>query len=169
MGRWFLFFALPILSCALIFEALLVPAEDFVVNFFSSGNSYGAPFIVGVRPIPRRETPAVSPATPRPTPLPEATPDSPERFSAPWFALDVLVTAAIALVIAWFLRIRNAWAPSMFATALVVLLLLGSGSSSPIPIRSFGFSFWMYWLVAFALSSAIWTGLELYRARPRQS
>jgi len=156
MIRWFLLFVLPILSCALIFEAVLVPLEDFSVNFFSLGQSYGAPFVVGVGP--------------RPPAVPVVTPEIvSERFSVLWFAVDVIVTAAIAFAIAWFLRIRNAWVPSVGATALVGLVSLASNSSPPIPIRSFGFSYWIYWIVAFALMSAVWTGLELYRARPKAS
>jgi hypothetical protein len=151
-GRWFLLFALPILICALVFQALLVLSEDLRVNFLTGERpASGAPFLVAVGTgITARGA---------------ATPTLLDRFSFLPFALDVLVTAAIAFVIAWFLRIRNAWPPSAVATAAIGLMLL-SASSSPPPIRSFGFSFWIYWVVAFALTSALWTGFELYRARP---
>ena len=156
MGRWFLLFALPILVCTLIFQAILVPSEDAAVNsFFVGGHPYGAPFPVGAAPIPG--TPVSGPA-----PIP------PERFSVVWFAVDVIVTAAIAFVIAWFLRIRNAWVPSVSATIAVGWLVASSSSSPPVLIRSFGFSYWIYWLVAFALTAAIWTAVELDRARLRR-
>ena len=167
MGRWFLLFALPILGCALIFEALLVPAEDFTVNFFNEGHSYGAPFVVGARPLPTRPpTPVPTPLpSPGPTPVQGAGTGAPERFSVLWFAVDVIVTAAIAFVIAWFLRIRNAWVPSVSATIAVGWLVASSSSSPPVLIRSFGFSYWIYWLVAFAIIAAGWT---LYRTRARR-
>ena len=100
-----------------------------------------------------------------PIPVDQTTPN-PERFSALWFAVDVVLTAAIAAVIAWFLRIRNAWPASVAATAVATLLLFAAGSTPPIPIRSYGFSYWIYWLVAFAIVAA---GFVLYRSRPRQS
>jgi hypothetical protein len=149
MGRWLLLFALPILGCALVFQSVLVPAENFSVNFFGVGHSYGAPFVVGVGP-----TPPLTGATPLPVP---------ERFSVVWFAIDVIVTAGIAAVIAWFIRMRNAWAASVGATVAVGLFMAGSNGSPPISIRSFGFSFWIYWLVTFGLMAAAWVGLELDR------
>ena len=130
-------------------------SENFRVNFLTAEYpASGAPFLVAAGTgIPRRG---------------EITPTLLERFSFLWFAVDVSVTAAIAAVIAWFLRIWNAWVPSLGATAAVGLMLL-TASSSPVPMWSFGFAFWIYWIVAFALVSAIWTGLELYRVRPRPS
>lgn len=155
MGRWFLLFALPILVCTLIFQAILVPSEDAAVNsFFVGGHPYGAPFPVGAAPIPG--TPVSGPA-----PIP------PERFSVVWFAVDVMVTAAIAFVIAFLFRTRNGWPPAVMAT-VVVLLFMTQSPSAPIPFRSYGFSFWIYWLVAFALTAAIWTAVELDRARLRR-
>ena len=150
--RWLLLFALPILLCALFFQAVLVFAEDANVNFFfGGGHPYGAPLIVGAAPVPG--TPVNGPA-----------PDRPERFSVLFFAVDVAVTAVIALVIAWFLRIRNAWPTSAMATAFGLFMVRDS-SHPPIPVGSYGFSLWISWLVTFALSCAIWTGFELYRAR----
>jgi hypothetical protein len=152
MVRWFLLFALPILICVPVFEALLVAAEDLSVNFLSFGHSYGAPFVVGTGPMPPG--------------LQGAAPDLTERFSVPWFAVDVIVTAAIAFVIAWFLRIRNTWVPSVAATVAVGWLVASSRSSPPVLIWSFGFSYWTYWVVAFAIMAA---GFELYRTRTRRS
>jgi hypothetical protein len=156
MIRGVLLFALPILICTLAFQALLVLSENLRVNFLTGEHpASGAPFLVAAGTgIPRSG---------------EITPTLLERFSFLWFAVDVLVTAAIAAVIASFLRIRNAWVPSLGATAAVGLMLLTAGSSPPVPIWSFGFAFWICWIVAFALVSAIWTGLELYRARHRPS
>jgi len=100
-----------------------------------------------------------------PTRVDQTTPN-PERFSALWFAVDVMATVAIAAVVAWFLRVRNAWPASVAAMAVATLLLFAAGSTPPIPIRSYGFSYWIYWLVAFAIMAA---AFELYRTRPRQS
>jgi hypothetical protein len=152
MARWFLLFTLPILICVRFFEALLAAAEDLSLNFLSFGHPYGAPFVVGTGRMPPG--------------LQGAAPDLSERFSVLWFAVDVIVTAAIAFVTAWFLRIRNAWVPSVGATVLVGWLVASSSSSPPVLIRSFGFSYWIYWVVAFAIMAA---GVELYRTRPRQS
>jgi len=156
MVRGVLLFALPILICTLGFQALLVFSENLRVNFLTGEHpASGAPFLVAAGTgIPRGG---------------EVSPTLLERFSFLWFAVDVLVTAAIAVVIAWFLRIGNAWVPSLAATAAVGLLLVTASSSPPVPIWSFGFAFWIYWIVAFALTSAIWTGLELYRARSKPS
>jgi hypothetical protein len=151
MARWLLLVALPILISSLLFEAALVSSERFLVTFFSVGQSYGAPFVVGVG-----STPVVGL---------ETTATLPERFSVLSFVVDVLVTAAIALGIAAFLRIRSAWMPSAAATAAV---LLNVRSDPPVHVGSYGFTYWIYWLVAFALMAAIWTGFELYRARPRR-
>ncbi len=154
MGRWLVLVALPTLICTLIFQAILIPSEDVLLNFLSGGHSYGAPFPVGAAPFPG--TPVNGPA---PTP--------PERFSVLWFSIDVIVTAAIALMIALLFRTRNAWPPAVMTT-LVVLLFMTQSPSAPILFRSFGFSFWIYWLVAFALTAAIWTAVELDRARLRR-
>jgi hypothetical protein len=154
MGRRFLLFALPILLCAVLFQVILVLAEDFNVNFFAGGHAYGAPFAVGAAPFPG--TPVNGPA-----------PDPPERFSVLPFAVDVAVTAVIAFVIAGFLRIRNAWPTSAMATGFGLFLVRDS-SRPPIPVGSYGFSLWISWLVTFALGAAIWTGFELYRARHQQ-
>ena len=151
MGRWFLLFALPILICAFFFEANLVIAEDFEVNFLSVGHPYGAPFVVGVGWTP--------------TPTGELRPNPPERFSVLLFVLDVMITALIASVVAWILRIRNTWPASVAATVVALLLMSESGFHPPIPVRSFGFSYWIYWLVLFALMSALWTGYKLYPRR----
>jgi len=152
--RWLLLFALPILLCAAFFQALLVTGEMFRSNLFFSAYPYGAPFPVGAAPFPG--TPVNGPA-----------PNPPESFSVAWFAADVVLTAAIAFVIAWFVRIRNAWPASALATGFG-LFLLGAGSFPAFPFWSYGFSLWISWLVAFALSAAIWTGFELYRARRQQ-
>jgi hypothetical protein len=152
--RWLLLFALPILLCVVLFQALLVTAEDLQLNLFAGGHAYGAPFIVGVGRVPG--TPVEGPA-----PLP------PERFSVLWFAVDVVLTAAFAVVIAWFLRIRNAWPTAVMATGFGLLMMRDS-SHPPIPVGSYGFSLWISWLVTFALAAAIWTAFELYRARRRQ-
>jgi len=151
MVRWVLLFALPILICTLAFQALLVLSENLRVNFLSGEYpASGAPFLVaGGTGIPARG---------------EVTPTLLERFSFLWFAVDVIVTAAIAFTTAWFLRIRNAWVPSVGATVLVGWLVASSSSSPPVLIRSFGFSYWIYWLVAFAIMAA---GFELYRTRSR--
>src|SRR5437899_1489746 len=86
MGRWFLLFALPILICTLIFQALLVLSENLRVNFLSGEYpASGAPFLVAAGTgIPARG---------------EVTPTLLERFSFLWFPVDVTVTAAIAFVI----------------------------------------------------------------------
>jgi len=153
MVRWVLLFVLPILICTLAFQSFLVFAENLRVNFLTGERpAFGAPFLVGAG-IPRGS---------------EVTPTFLERFSFFWFAVDVFLTAAIAVVIAWFLRIRNAWVPSLGATVVVGLLLLTASSSPPVPSWTFGFAFWIYWIVAFAVASAIWTGVELNRARPRR-
>ena len=151
MVRWSLLFAFPILICALFFQWLVVTFEDWQINFFGGGHPYGAPFPVGVGWMA--------------TPVNQNTPN-PERFSSLWFAVDVMLTAAIAAVIAWFLRVRNAWPASVAATAVATLLLFAAGSNPPIPIRSYGFSYWIYWLAAFAIVAA---GFELYRTRPRRT
>ena len=149
--RWLLLFALPILLSAVFFQALLVTAEDVRLNFLSGGHSYGAPFIVGAAPFPG-------------TPVNGSAPNPPERFSVLPFAADVMLTAVIAFAIAWFLRIRNAWPASAMATVFGLFMVRDS-SYPPIPAGSYGFSLWISWLVTFALSAAIWTGFELYRAR----
>jgi hypothetical protein len=149
MGRSFLLVGLPILICSLLFEAGLLYSERFLVSIFSAGRPYGAPFVVGVGSFPAE--------------FPEAG-STPESFSVPWFVVDVAITAAIALGIASLLRIRNAWVPAVAATVAVVLT---QSSNRPIPVGSYGFSYWLYWLVAFAVMAAIWTAIELYRARPR--
>ena len=154
MVRWLLLFALPILGSALLFEAVLVRFEDFTVNFFSFGHTYGAPFVVGVGPTPSLTGPVGF---------------VPGRFSVFWFAVDVIVTAAIAGVIAWFLRVRNAWAASVGATVAAGVLSTFSRGTPPIPIGSFGFSYWIYWLVAFLLIAAAWIAFELDRAFERVS
>jgi hypothetical protein len=147
MGRWLVLVAFPILICTLIFQAILVPSEDAAVNFFFvGGHSYGAPFPVGAAPFP-----GIPVNGPAPTP--------PESFSVVWFAVDVVVTAAITFVIALLFRTRNAWPPAVIATFVIVLFMTQSWSA-PIPFRSYGFSFWIYWLVAFALTAAIWTLLS---------
>jgi hypothetical protein len=143
VGRHLLLVALPIVACSLFFEDSLVRAEDFALNFFGVGHPYGAPFIVGAGPMPALT------GEPRPTP--------PERLSALWFAVDVIATAAIALGIAWVLRIHNAWLPSVVATVVVVLTI---GSTPPFFIRSYGFSYWVLWLMAFAFMAAIWAAVE---------
>ena len=155
MARRLLLFAFPILICTLIFQALLVLSENLRVNVLNGEYpASGAPFLaaVGTGVVPRGEV----------------TPTLLERFSFLWFAVDVLVTAAIAAVIAWFLRIRNAW-PAAVASTVVGGYFAATGSNPPIPFRSYGFSLWIFWLMMFALMAAIWTGFELYRARPRRS
>jgi hypothetical protein len=155
MVRWVLLFVLPILICTLAFQAFLVFAENLRVNFITGERpAFGAPFLVGAGTGIHRGD--------------EVTPTFLERFSFFWFAIDVFLTAAIAVVIAWFLRIRNVWVPSLGATAVAGLLLLTASSTPPVPVWSFGFAFWIYWIVAFAVASAIWTGVELNRARPRR-
>src|SRR2546430_16021119 len=91
------------------------------------------------------------------------TTPNPERFSSLWFAVDVMLTAAIAAVIAWFLRVRNAWPASVATTAVATLLLFAAGSNPPIPIRSYGFSYWIYWLSFFPVVSARFL---MYRTPP---
>ena len=154
MGRWLVLVALPIVVCTLIFQAILVFSEDWLTSFFAVGHPYGAPFVVGVAPIPG-------------TPVNGPPPSPPERFSVLWFAVDVMVTAAIAVVIALLFRTRNAWPAAVMAT-LVVLLFMTQSPDAPILFRSYGFSFWIYWLVAFALTAAIWTAFEIDRARLRR-
>ena len=152
MGRRFLMFALPILICTLVFQALLVLSENLQVNFLTGEYpASGAPFLVAVG----------TGITPRG----EVTPTLLERFSFLWFAVDVLLTAAISAVTAWFLRIRNAW-PAALASTVVGGYFAATGSNPPIPFRSYGFSLWIFWLMVFALMAAIWTGFELYRTRP---
>jgi hypothetical protein len=156
VGRWLVLVALPVLVCTLIFQAILVTSEDAAVNsFFAGGHPYGAPFVVGAAPFPG--IPVNGPA-----------PNPPERFSVLWFAVDVMVTAAIAVVIVLLFRTRSAWPPAVIAT-LVVLLFMTQSRTAPIPFRSYGFSFWIYWLVAFALTAAIWTAVEIDRARLRRA
>jgi hypothetical protein len=154
VGRRFLLLVLPILVCVVIFQLLLVFSEDLKINVFTGERPpSGAPFLVGSGTV-------ITPGGP-------VTPTGAERFSFLWFGVDVLVTAAIAIAIAWFLRIPSAWPPSV-ASTVVIGWMVASASSPPIPLRSFGFSFWVYWLLAFALTAAVWTGIELYRARPRR-
>src|SRR2546430_7999704 len=116
--RWSLLFAVPILLCALMFQWVLVTFEDWQINFFGGGHPYGAPFPVGVGWMP--------------TQVDQTTPN-PERFSSLWFAVDVMLTAAIAAVIAWFLRVRNAWPASVAATAGGTLFLFSPRPPSPPP------------------------------------
>ena len=153
MGRWLVLFALPVLISTLVFQTLLVLSENLRVNFLTGEYpASGAPFLVAA-------------ATGIP-PRGEVTPSLLERFSFLWFAVNEIVTAAIAFAIAWFLRIRNAWVPSVSATVVVGWLVASSSSSPPVLIRSFGFSYWIYWLAAFAIVAA---GFELFRTRPRRT
>ena len=152
MGRWLLLIGLPIFLSSLVLEAALVYSERFLVTFFTVGGSYGAPFVVGVGSTSGVDVEIIA--------------NLPERFSVRWFVVDVMVTAAIAVGIASFLRVRSAWVPSAAATGVV---LLNVRSDPPVPIGSYGFTYWTYWLVAFALMAAVWTWFQLYRARPRRS
>jgi hypothetical protein len=153
MLRWVVFFAVPIVLVSLLFQADLTSREDFLYSFFGPGRAYGAPFSVGVTFSP----PAIGETA------------TPGRFSIEWFALNVLITAAIMAAAALIFQTRNAWLPSLAAVALMMLVIQQAGSGVRIANASIGLSYWIAGLVAFAASAAVVTGIRIFRREWRRA